>query len=240
MGFSHVIEQPFHFHNGTDIELCIKRDVSLNDAVNHIDEAEVIAFAAGKRVVALSQIVAEGSQGIIQTFGVHLVLHDVVQGMDWDLDTFFHGEVFTKRHTMQSECQYAARQVAGSVVDVQYRRTCEDRLQLRNGVVDVLQFLRPVGVFVDFVDEKVLATQLVELPRQVEQAMVGEIEVVCRHIQCFLYGEMQFDVLEQHRGLAHAATAHDGNHSVVPRDAIMQVAQETRIGLFEQIMVSKQ
>lgn len=92
--------------------------------------------------------------------------------MDGDLDTFFHGKVFAERHAVQGKSQDTARQVAGAVIDVENRGACENYLQPRDGIVDVFQFLRPIGVFVDFVDEKVFAAQLVELSRQVEQAVV--------------------------------------------------------------------
>ncbi len=47
-------------------------------------------------------------------------------------------------------------------------------------------------------------------------------------------------MLKQHGGFAHASAAHDGNHAVVPRDDVVQIAQEVRVGLFQQVMVSEQ
>ena len=81
--------------------------------------------------------------------------------------------------------------------NVQYRKTCEDNVQVGLFIVYILQFSRPVGIFMDFVNKEVCAVVFHKLVGEIDQGVVGEVNVVGTHIQVFSIALLFFDALEQ-------------------------------------------
>ena len=101
-------------------------------------------------------------------------------------------------------------------------------MQTGIGIVNVLDFLLPAFVFVDFVQKQVGAAMRVVVFRQFKQGVVGKPDVVQRSVQSlFRLRKGALDVLQHQGCLAHAFRSLDDNQSVVPVDFVVKVSSET-------------
>lgn len=120
--------------------------------------------------------------------------------------------VLTKRQPFHGIGKDSAREVGIGIEYLEQRRPSEGYLQVGVEVVDFLYLFAPIGVFMHFVQEKVLSSHLMETLAQVEQGVIGEIHAVHDAIQCFsgCCPIMGADVLAHQGGLAHASGASYG------------------------------
>ena len=77
------------------------------------------------------------------------------------------------------------------------RRTRENNVQVGLFIVNVLQFARPVGIFMHFVNKKVRAVVFYKFVGEIDQVVVGKVNVVSTYIQVFPIALLFFDALEQ-------------------------------------------
>ena len=161
---------------------------------------------------------------------------NVVERVDWDGDLVENGEVFPERKSLHFVNRGAAAEVDGSFVDVENGGAGESDSHVGVGVVDLLQFPRPIGVFVNLVDEQVSAALLVERIGKLHKGVVGEIEVVGGNVERGFPVEVLLDVLQKEGGFSHTARTHKAEHSSLPIDFIMLVAHETGVRQREQLV----
>jgi hypothetical protein len=125
---------------------------------------------------------------------------------------------------MQLVNHLTPRQVALISINPKHGRTRIDNVQVGVIVVYVFQQCLPMGMTMDFIQEKMCSAMSIMIFNQLHKRMRLKPEVVHRHIQHFVpVGKIFLDVLQQKRGFAHASTALDADKPVVPIDFVKKI-----------------
>ena len=115
--------------------------------------------------------------------------------------------------------------------------TGEDNPQVGVVVVTLPQFLAPVGLLEDLVNEQDPSPVAVELTGKVGDATPLEVEVVHVDVETLAVSdtEVLLGVLQQEGCLTHTASALDANQAVVPVYLIHEGSTNWRVNVFHQI-----
>ena len=138
-------------------------------------------------------------------------------------------EIFPERKALHFIDDSATAEVGARVENLQKRRSCENHMEFRQVIVDVLQLLAPVRVLVHLVKKQIEPAFLRKLGGQFIDAMRVEPNVVRTGIK---YRSVQlvtqFDMLEHQSRLPHPSRSPNAYQGIVPLDLLLQSTHETR------------
>jgi hypothetical protein len=238
------VEQLLEFGQIAEFDFLEEEHIHLEHGVHVLDEhLRVVLLLEEERIVTVVQIVLEVVEGLNLRADVGgylgVVGQNLLVAVRAEVGASHEVNILTEGESTQVVAVADTVELGVGLLEAHHRATGEDDLNLGILLVDKLEFLTPVGVLEDFINQERPSSLLLEVRDELSQRVSEEVEMVHVDVKAptVVRAVLLESILQEERSLAYTTASLDADQTATPVNLVYQTASDRAVDVFDQILV---